>query len=273
MGTSKGLPTPKGGAWTPLKNDLTDLIGGDNRVTPEQIVQGTLRAAGGLNMSPIRGGRGRVSAGSRSGDGGGGRSGGGSAGTASAVGGAVAGLGGFGQAVRTEGLDRALEILGIARLKDRPAAEVVAEIAEHIAAQIVGPQRELLTDALRHALFDAAALQNDGSYDNFKDSLEGFLQREGIEGLIELFLTEYVFDRVWTLIENHVELKTQSNGAADAMGVAVENACRSNVADFIAESKETGRFEATDWFGAGGLAAAEGLVADLEDRLKGGDKK
>jgi hypothetical protein len=171
--------------------------------------------------------------------------------------------------VRSEGLDRALEVLGVAQLQGRPAAEVVAEIAEHIAGQTEGPQRELLTDALRNALFEAAALQNDGSYENLKDALDQFLQRDGVEGLIELFLTEYVFDRVWMLVENHVDLKTESNGAADAMGVAVENACRSNVADLIADSKASGTFKAVDWFGSGGQAAAEQLVADLEARLTG----
>jgi hypothetical protein len=276
MGTSKSLSTPKGGKWTSVKNDVTNLIGGDNRVSPIQIIQGTLRAAGGINMPRVRGGRvaPATGAGTAPGTGvgvrGGGRSGGGGGSrSGSPVGGAVSGLGGFGQAVRSEGLDRALEVLGVAQLKGRPAAEVVAEIAEHIAGQTEGPQRELLTDALRNALFEAAALQNDGSYENLKEALDQFLQRDGVEGLIELFLTAYVFDRVWMLVENHVDLKTQSNGAADAMGVAVENACRSNVADLIADSKASGTFEAIDWFGNGGQAAGEQLVADLEARLTG----
>lgn len=278
MGTSKPISTPKGGKWTSVKNDVTNLIGGDNRVSPIQIIQGTLRAAGGINMPRVRGGRvapvtgagtavsaggGGARAGGRTGGGGGSSRGG------SPVGGAVSGLGGFAQAVRSEGLDRALEVLGVGQLKGRPAAEVVAEIAEHIAGQTEGPQRELLADALRYALFEAAALQNEGSYENLKEALDQFLQRDGVDGLIELFLTEYVFDRVWMLVENHVDLKTESNGAADAMGVAVENACRSNVADLIADSKTSGTFEATDWFGSGGQAAAEQLVADLEARLTG----
>jgi hypothetical protein len=178
-------------------------------------------------------------------------------------------LGGFAQAIRSGGLDRALELLGVARLKGRPAAEVVSEITEHIARRIEGTQRELLTDALRAALFEAAALQNDGSYENLRDALDRFLQREGIEGLIELFLTQYVFDRVWMLIENHIDLKTQSNSAADAISVSVENACRSQVADLIADSKASGQFDAIDWFGAGGQATGEKLVADLETRLGG----
>lgn len=180
---------------------------------------------------------------------------------------AVSGLGGFAQTIRSGGLDRALEVLGVARLKGRPAAEVVSEITEHIAGRIEGTQRELLTDALRGALFEAAALQNEGSYENLRDALDRFLQREGIEGLIELFLTQYVFDHVWMLIENHIDLKTQSNGAADALSVAIENACRSQVADLIADSKTSGQFDAIDWFGAGGQATGERLVADLEIRL------
>jgi hypothetical protein len=276
MGTSKGLPTPKGGRWTRLKNDITNFIGGDNRVTPIQIVRDTMRAAGGIDIPSSRRPSGdgpRERGGSdRSGGGGGAGTGGSEGRGRSAVGGAVSGLGSFGEAVRTEGLDRALEILGIAELRNRPAAEVVAQIAEHIAAGADGPQKELLNDALRNALFEAAATQGDGSYDNLKDSLESFLQREGVQGLVELFLSEYVFDRVWTLIENHVDLKTQSNSASDAMAGAVENACRSNVADLIAESKDAGSFESTDWFGAGGQKLGEELVADLEARLAPGGR-
>ena len=74
------------------------------------------------------------------------------------------------------------------------------------------------------------------------------------------------------MIENHVDLKTQSNGGSDAMARAVENACRSNVADLITDSKEAGKFESTDWFGAGGQRLGEELVADLAARLAPGGK-
>src|SRR4051794_28872279 len=109
MGTSKQFPTPTGGPWTPLKNDISDYLDGDKDITPAQIVGGTVNALGGLNVpSPGRGsansgsrGSGSGGGGGASGGGGGGgrRGGGGSTGRAS-VGRASSGLAGFGAAVR-----------------------------------------------------------------------------------------------------------------------------------------------------------------------------
>src|SRR5678815_4595794 len=104
MGTSKNFSTPKGGPWTPLKNDLTDHLAGDSDITPERLV-GRAIAAAGVGLGGLRnssggggaaGGGGRGAA--RDGDGGGARA-------SRAVGGVVAGLAGFGASVRAEGFD------------------------------------------------------------------------------------------------------------------------------------------------------------------------
>src|ERR1039457_5612572 len=100
MGTTKGKPTPSGGEWTPLKNDITDNLSGDNRATPDRIVGGTVRALGGLGF-PTPATR---STGSGGGGGGGGRSGG-----RASLGGVTSRLGGFGGAFQHGGLDEALD--------------------------------------------------------------------------------------------------------------------------------------------------------------------
>src|SRR5262249_24235340 len=154
------------------------------------------------------------SGGTRAGGGGGGGSGGGGGGTSRAsVSRAASGLGGFGTAVRDGGLAAGLAILGLDELRGRPAAEIVSRIADHLAGETNGLSRELLADALRDALFEAALLEGDSTYEALERSLESFLAREGIEGLIALFLTKYVFDRVWVLIESHVDERSATDAS------------------------------------------------------------
>jgi len=193
MGTSIGLPTPSGGDWTKVKNDITDFLGGSPNVTTDQIIGGTIVAAGGLG-SPSPGSS--PSAGGGAG-GGGGSGGGGGVGTSrgrAAVGRAVSGLGGFGAAVRGGSLDAGLDVLGLAELRGRPAAEVIARISEHLAEGAEGLQAELLRTALQDTILEAAAIEGESGYQNLGEALQNFLNREGVDGLVESFLTHYVFD-------------------------------------------------------------------------------
>ena len=267
MGTSKSFPTPTGGDWTQLKHDITDFLGGNNNVTPDQIIGGTIRAAGGFGRSagPSPGGGG---AGGAGGGGGGSRSGGsGSGGGRAAVGRAASGLGGFGSAVRDRGLDGALRTLGLDELRGRPAIEVIARIAEHLADGVQGPEGETLTTALRDAIFEAAALEGDRTYQTLDVSLQSYLNREGIEGLVESFLANYVFDRIWFFIQNHVESKAPTSTVSTAMASAVENSCRSHVRSRIKDLKAENRFENLDWFGRDGQNLGQEIASILESRL------
>ena len=179
----------------------------------------------------------------------------------------VSGLGSFGAAVAAEGLDGALRGLGLAVLQGRPAAEVVARIAEHISEGVDGMQGEILATALREAIFEAATLQGDLNYENLDKSLQDFLSRDGAEGLVELFLTHYVFERVWSIIESHVDRKSNTDADAEALASAVESACRSHVTGMIDERKRAGDFDTLDWFGRDGQQFGEEIVSDLEARL------
>jgi len=64
--------------------------------------------------------------------------------------------------------------------------------------------------------------------------------REGIEGLVECFLTQYVYDRVWTLVENHVDLCTNSIDESAALSSAVERGCRSQIQNLIEDLRTEG---------------------------------
>lgn len=280
MGTSTSFPTPKGGDWTPLKSAITGYLGGSDKVSPQQIVGGTINAAGGL-ATPTLPRAGGSNTGSRSGGGGGGGGGGrgggsrggGGGGAGSRTGGrasigrAVSGLGGFGAAVRDGGLDAGLAALGLQDLVGKPAAEVIARIAEHLAADTEGIQKELLSDALRQAILDAAALQGETGYADLGAALEGFLATEGVEGLVVSFLSNYVYDRVWAIVENHVDHKADTNASSDGLAAAVEGVCRSEVRSLVTDVRAEGRFDQVNWFGRGGQELGQSIVSDLQGRL------
>ena len=284
MGTSTNFATPTGGDWRDLKRDITDRLNGDIQVSPDQIIGGTLAAAGGFGNPisvPVPSGMpsggvpsGRTGGGGRRSTGGGGGGSGGRGGRgARAVGGrttvgrAVAGLGGFGETLRAQGLDAALAALGLHELQGKPAAEVIARIAEHLAEDLPETQGEILTTALREAIFEVAALEGDRTYQNLEASLQSFLSREGIEGLIECFLSKIVFDRVWFYIESHVQRKADvSEGRA--LASAVESSVQGHVRTLIKEKKSAGRFENLDWFGTAGHQFGQDLATDLENRLQ-----
>lgn len=273
MGTSTSLPTPSGGGWTKVKNDITDYLAGNYAITPGQVIGGTIQAAGGLGT------RGASTHGAGGGGGGGVGGGGGGDGTTgaagersrtggrAAVGRAASGLGGFAAAVRDQGLDAGLRTLGLGELRDRPAAEVIARIAEHLAADTPGLQGELLSVALRDSILDVAALEGDRSYQNLSDSLQAYLNKEGIEGLVESFLTHYVFDRVWSCIQSHVERRSDSLASASALGRAVESGCRAHVHALIDDMRVDRRFDGLDWFGRDGQALGQEIAETLETRL------
>jgi hypothetical protein len=281
VGTQKSLPTPRGGDWTPVKRDINALLNGSGNVNPDAIIAGVIGAARGLSFPSTlgvggggggsSGGSGGGGGGSGSGGGGGGSGsgggGGGGATRSSSVGRAVSGLGGFGAALVAGGLGAALDALGLGELRGKPPAEVVARIAEHMASMADGLQQEMLNATLRDAILDAAALQGDRTYEHLEASLQSFLASDGIEGLVECFLTRYVFDRVWTLVEPHIELRTASENDTVAMSSAIEGGCRSQVKTLIEDLRSEGRFDEVDWFGPAGQTLGNGIVATLEFRL------
>jgi len=265
MGTSKSYPTPSGGGWTHLKNDITDKLSGNQSISADQIIGGTVRALGGLGAPPGAGGS---ASGSFSGEGGGRISGGSTKGGRRSVSGAAAVFGGFGSVVRDKGLDAALGKLGLDELKGKPAAEVISRIAEHLCEGEDTLQHEVLVDALKNALLEAAALEEKEEHVDLETALQGFLEQNGVEGLVETFLSNYVFDRVWFSVENHSQLKADTATSFEALGIAIAQPCRGHVEDLLKETKDAGRFEKIDWFGKNGIQLADDLVAELESRLR-----
>ena len=271
MGTSKGLDTPSGGDWGSVKREISSALRNGGTANPNSILSGVMNAAGGLGAigrTNGRGGGGGGGGGGGHGGGGGGRGGGGGGSVGGgAIGQAVSGLGGFGAAVREGGLDRAVEALGLDALRGRPAVEVIARIAEHLAEAADELQQEIMTATLRDAILECAAIGNDGTYEALDGSLQAFLARDGVDGLVESFLTHFVFDGVWSLVQSHTDKRSSGNGDAQALASAVENACRLHVQELIGDLRGEGRFNQVDWFGAEGARLGDGIVATLEFRL------
>jgi len=255
------MTTPRGGKWTGVKGEISSYLSGAGSVTAQRIIGSTIDAAGGLSLRSPSAGAGR------GGDsGGGGASGGGSGG--SSVARAVSGLAGFGVTLGKDGLTQALTSLGIEDLRGKPAGEVISRIADHLSKDVTGLEQDVLRRAIQQAIYNAAELADDPTYENLDESLQTFLSREGIEGLIELFLTQYVFDRIWLLIEDYVNKRTDTQADISNMETAVEQACRSNVHDEVELYKREGHFDNLDWFGRDGLRVAEAVVTELEQRLR-----
>lgn len=262
MGTSKSMPTPKGGRWTDVKGEISSYLTGDGTVTPQQIVGSTITAAGGLSV------RSQGSASGGVGEAGEGSGGVASGGASRSVTRAISGLGRFGAALATEGLAQALNSVGIEDLRGKPATEVIIRIADHFSEDARGLEQDLLRGAIQQAIYNVAELAGDPTYENLEASLQSFLTLEGIEGLVEVFLTQYVFDKVWLLIEEYVNNRTDSETKVADLEIAVEQACRSIVHDEVAQHKQEGHFNRMDWFGRDGQRVAETVVGELERRLQ-----
>ena len=274
MGTSKSPKTPTGGAWTSPKKQLTENIGGGTSFDAHRFVRSALGALGGIAMKPRSTSASDVRRASASTGGGatqrprspGGGTGGGATGGGAALSGALRGLGGFGTQIGSTGLDSALGLLGLQELRGRPAAEVVARVAEHLSRNATGRQAEVLETALRDTIFDIAAVEDTGSYEDLEGALEVFITREGIEGFIEAFLSQYVFTAIWSYFENHV--KTKTDGLADdALTSAVESACRSLVSQELKAIRDSQQFDQVDWFGRAGQDFADRIVDQLQSNL------
>ncbi len=272
MGTSKSFATPSGGAWTSPKRQLTDCVTGREPLDAKLFVRSAMRAVGGVGMKPrvtLGGGESHApsSGGGGGARGGSNRSGRPSAGV-SAFSGVVRGVGGFGAQVASAGLDAALGFLGLGELRGRPAAEVVARIAEHLSRDATGRQAEILESTLRDTIFDIAAIEGDGSYQDLETALQSFMEREGLEGFVDAFLSRYVFEAVWSYFENHANGKADG-GNSVALASAVESACRSLISQELKSYRENQEFDHLDWFGRAGQQVADRIVDQLQSNICG----
>ena len=258
MGTSKSYSPGTGGAWSDVKGQITSRLSGSRDVPIRGLVGDSVRAAGGVGVGGrTRGARSR-----------GGTGGGGGGGAARAIGPVVGGLGGFGLAVRDKGLAEGLNQLGLQELVGKSAVEVVATIAEQLAATVDGLDGDLMKTALREAILDASALGDRDGFQDMEKGLQSFLNENGVAGLVELFLCRFVFDAVWINFEAYVQSKSSDENAYVAFMDAVESVCESEVRGTIDELRNNGEFESLDWFGEGGQQIGRSIFETIDTRLR-----
>jgi len=178
-------------------------------------------------------------------------------------------LAGFASAVQAGGMQAGLDALGLGDIAGRPAAEVIARVADRLADAAAGQQQVLLATALRDAILEAVEPQGAAGYEDLEGALQVFLNAEGIEGLVEAFLGTYVFELVWYAIEDHVASRAETNVNADALASAVRNAARFQVRTVIRQERARGRFGGVDWFGNEGISRSEQIAAAIESQLLG----
>jgi hypothetical protein len=197
MGTSRGYKMPKGGDWTPLKNDATDFVQGTGNadITPANLLTDFIRATGGL-AGLLRGHGGTVPSGSGTTGtgvkttGGGGSGGAGGGGTSAAVG-AARNLGGFLSSVADVGLERTLRDRGLESIVGKSASDVSDALLDEFA----GPAstldnalaRESLAEIREEILSDAA------TFEDVEKELNAAIDELGIFGILASFFGHYIF--------------------------------------------------------------------------------
>lgn len=183
------------------------------------------------------------------------------------VAGVVAGVGGFGSAIRDSGLDGALGHLGLEELRGRSAADVAAAISERLTRDADGLDAEFLQSALMDAMLEAASLGEETGYHDFAEGMEAFIGAQGPEGLVELFLQHFVFDTLWARIEQHAVDRSPDAAAFESLMAAVKGECDVQVRDQLQTARDAGTFERIDWFGRAGRDVGMRVVTELESRL------
>jgi len=246
MGTSRSLSTPKGKKWRNVKSDITSTFTGTRDVPDGRIVSGVVSATGGISS-------------------GGARSGGG--GRTKGITKAISKLGGFGAILATSNLEKAIQSLDLPDLKDKSATEIVSIVAERLSSNVSGIEAEALKKALQDTILEASQLTEEGTYTDLEKSLQKFLQQEGIRGLVELFLAEYVFDFTWVFIEKYVQEKAKDGKSLEAFMTAHKSICGTKVKEKINEISKSKSFDSVDWFGKEGQRLANTIVAEIQKAL------
>lgn len=251
MGTSKLPSTPSGGRWTPIKRLITNLNPTSASSQASTLLGQTVAATGGLGSlaSDPSSAAGRSHA---------------RAARAAAVK-STAGVAAFGATAIGGGLGQALQDLGLAELEGRGAAEIIRRVSESIASESL-ESRELIENAINESLLEACALTEDRAYEDLEKGLDTFLVANGIEGLLEVFLANLVFDQIWSLNEQWFQ-KQHPPAEFEALASAISDACKIEIATIMREMKERGEFSKGKWFGQDGLALAERVVAAVEEQL------
>src|SRR5580692_11595360 len=198
MGTSSGYKMPKGGNWTPLKNDATDFVQGtgSKEITPADLVTNFIRVTGGLKglmrgnggSAPSIGGGSPAKDGAKGGGGGG--AGGGGGGTSAAVG-TAQNLGGFLSRVGAIGMEKTLQERGLEGVVGKSASDVSDVMLDEFA----GPASTLDNALARESLAEIRdeILSEAETFEDVENQLNAAIDELGIFGILASFFGHYIF--------------------------------------------------------------------------------
>lgn len=182
----------------------------------------------------------------------------------------MGGIGGFGARLAEAGLREGLAALGLRDLEGLSAVEVAAAIADRLAESLDGVNAELMRDALREAVLEAAELGDRDGLEDLESGLESFLEEEGVLALIALVLERFVFNAIWANIEDHALQKAPTREDFEALLTAVQVVCENEVGQAIRDIEERGEAELVDWFGPEGARLGRRIFERVELRLRTG---
>jgi hypothetical protein len=253
---------PKGGAWTPLKNDATDFVQGTGNadITPSTLLTDFIRATGGLS-GLMRGHGGSAPAGGRTtgtggrAKGGTGAGGGGTGGGTSAAVGTAQNLGGFLSSVADVGLEQTLRDRGLEGVVGKSASDVTDALLDEFA----GPAstldnalaRESLAEIREEILSDAA------TFEDVEKELNAAIDGLGIFGILASFFGHYIF-KMFCRNFYEVWVKKVGEAKAGASLKEIEEYIRSSVRTKLTGQKVT----SADWKKDEGKQVTENVLKE-----------
>ena len=263
MGTSRGYKMPKGGNWTPLKNDATDFVQGTGSadIKPSSLVTDFIRAVGGLaglmrgsgGSVPVSGGT--KAAGSKTGGGNGGGGGAGGAAATSAAVGTARNLGGFLTSVADVGLEKTLRERGLESAVGKSASDVTDTLLDEFA----GPASTLDNALARESLADIRdeILNKAETFEDVEKQLNAAIDELGIFGILASFFGHYIFKMFCRNFYEEWVKKVGETKATSSLD-QIEEYIRSSV-----RAKLTGRnVTAADWKKDEGKQVTENVLTE-----------
>jgi hypothetical protein len=241
MGTSADRTAGSGGAWTPLKHATASYVRGLTSGSPSTRAYAQRVLA---RHVPVLGGAGVAAAGASAG-----RSG------VQRLGALLAGVGGI-------GLENALTSLGLASLVGRTRFDVLDELITFVA----GDGDDLDSQAARDAACDVLdeVFGDADTWTELTDTAEMTVSRENVASLLELFLAQYVYNRVPVIAERLSRI-------TDPHAVRQADEEMRQIIQVLVSLRLPGDPFTVDWSGSEGRQIAEETVRMTYEALQGLD--
>jgi len=244
MGTSTGYNMPKGGDWTPLKNDATSFAkhGGHGLINPKSLLGSYLQANGGAQaIAQGIGGSGGHS-GSRYRIGSSARS-------------AGAKLGGFLSSVATQGLDTTLQEVELGHLIGKSATEICAGLLDILTDSASTLDDHATRKALSNVFDDLFKL--DTPYEDIEQALNQSLDEKGIILIMVDFFGYYLYELFCRDFYEDWQKKVGTDQTKRSLR-QVKNCIFAEVESEFANKT----IDSIDWSGLAGTSLAEKIMQD-----------